>query len=156
MEIPRSKPWVFREKVVHILSFLYFVISRLATRLSPAAAVPHVTEQREGGRAGGADRNPEETRAWHNCQREQSANINISIWSDHGAGVSRAELLNLCTRIYNIYLFADEEARTQGWEISKADITSCSPDSKAVQSYTWIKSSSHPLHDEPFHEALIG
>ena len=48
----------------------------------------------------------------------------------------RAELLNLCTRIYNIYLFADEEAGTQGWEISKADITSCSPDSKAVQSYT--------------------
>ena len=52
---------VLGEKVVHILSFLYFVISRFATQLSPAAAVPHVTEQREGGRAGGTAGNPEET-----------------------------------------------------------------------------------------------
>ena len=50
---------VLGEKVVHILSF--FVISRFATQLPPAAAVPHVTEQREGGRAGGAAGNPEET-----------------------------------------------------------------------------------------------
>ena len=42
--------------------FYIFVTFRLAAQCSPAAAVPHVTEQRQGGGAGGAARNPEETR----------------------------------------------------------------------------------------------
>ena len=61
----------------------------------------------------------------------------------------------------SIYLFADEEVRTRDWEISTADITSCSPDSKVVNELHLLLSTSgeslsHPPLNEHFLGGLIG